>query len=137
MKPLHIVLIIIVIAAIGVVISTMVNSSTYGDFALAKKNQGSDYQIIGKLNTKKAIAFDAKKAENGFSFFMKDSKGVEMKVVYSGAKPTDFEKSDQVVVTGAIADTVFAAKTLLLKCPSKYNNKKTPVSFGEKEFKKI
>jgi cytochrome c-type biogenesis protein CcmE len=135
MKPLHIVLLIIVIAAIGVVISTMVNSSTYGDFALAKKNQGSDYQIIGELDIKKPIVFDARKAENGFSFFMKDSKGIEMKVVYSGTKPTDFEKSDQVVVTGAITDSIFVAKALLLKCPSKYNDKKTPVSFGEKEFK--
>ena len=135
MKPLHIVLIIVIIAAIGVVISTMVNSSTYGDFAVAKKNQGSDYQIIGKLNTKKPIVYDAKKAENGFSFFMKDAYGIEMKVVYSGAKPTDFEKSDQVVVSGSVADSLFAAKTLLLKCPSKYNSKKAPVAFGEKEFK--
>jgi cytochrome c-type biogenesis protein CcmE len=134
MKPLHIVLIIVIIAAIGVVISTMVNSSTYGDFALAGKNKGLDYQIIGKLNTKKPIVFDAKKTSGGLSFFMKDNKGIEMKIIYSGAKPTDFEKSDEVVVSGAVTDSVFAAKTLLLKCPSKYNDKKTPVSFGKKEF---
>ena len=40
MKPFHIVLIIVIITAIGIVISTMVHSSTYGDFTLAKKNPG-------------------------------------------------------------------------------------------------
>ena len=55
---------------------------------------------------------------------MYDCNGTEMKVVYSGVKPTDFEKADQMVVSGSVSDTVFVAKTLLLKCPSKYNNNK-------------
>ena len=137
MKKIHIVIIIVVMVAIGAVISTMVNGSTYADFSTAKKNIGSDYQIIGKLNTQKPILYEARKDANSFSFFMKDNVGIEMKVVYSGIKPQDFEKCDQVVISGSATDTVFYAKTMLLKCPSKYNDKKTPVSYQKTKFKTI
>jgi cytochrome c-type biogenesis protein CcmE len=123
--------------AIGVVITTLVSSSTYADFTTAKKNIGSDYQIIGVLSLRRPIVYDARKSVNSFSFFMKDKDSTEMKVIYSGTKPQDFEKCDQVVVSGSATDSVFYAKTLLLKCPSKYNDKKTPVAFQKKKFKTI
>ena len=137
MKRIHIIIIIVIIVAIGVVISTLVNSSTYTDFSTAKKNSGSDYQIIGKLNIKKPIIYEARKNANSFSFFMQDNAGIEMKVIYSGIKPQDFERCDQVVISGSATDSVFYAKTLLLKCPSKYNDKKVPVSFKKTNFKSI
>lgn len=137
MKRIHIIIIIVIIVAIGVVISTMVNSSTYADFSTAKKNAGSDYQIIGTLNTQKPILFEARKDANSFSFFMQDNAGMEMKVIYSGTKPQDFERCDQVVISGSASDSVFHAKTLLLKCPSKYNDKRVPVSYKKTNFKSI
>lgn len=138
MKKIHIVIIIVIIVAIGVVITTLVSSTTYADFNTACKNTGSDYQIIGKLNIQKPIIYDARKSTNSFSFFMQDNKGSEMKVIYSGTKPQDFERCDQVVVSGSATDSVFYAKTLLLKCPSKYNDKKIPVMFNKRtQFKSI
>ena len=137
MKRIHIVIIIVIIIAIGVVMTTLVGSSTYADFSTAKKYTGSDYQIIGVLNTHKPIVYDALKNANSFTFYMKDKDSTEMKVVYSGTKPQDFEKCDQVVISGLAKDSVFYAKTLLLKCPSKYNDKKVPVTYKKKEFKTI
>ena len=137
MKRIHIIIIIVIMVAIGVVISTLVNSSTYADFSAAKKNIGSDYQIIGKLNTQKPILFEAWKDANSFSFFMHDNAGIEMKVIYGGTKPQDFERCDQVVISGSATDSVFYAKTLLLKCPSKYNDKRVPVSYKKTNFKSI
>ena len=137
MKRIHIIIIIVIMVAIGVVISTLVNSSTYADFSAAKKNAGSNYQIIGKLNIQKPILFEARKDANSFSFFMHDNTGSEMKVIYSGTKPQDFERCDQVVISGSATDSVFYAKTLLLKCPSKYNDKRVPVSYKKTNFKSI
>jgi cytochrome c-type biogenesis protein CcmE len=55
-------------------------------------------------------------------------------VVYSNAKPQDFEKSEKVVVIGSMKNDEFIASSLLLKCPSKYNANK-PEKFGEKAYK--
>ena len=137
MKRIHIVIIIVIIVAIGVVITTLVSSSTYADFSTAKKYSGTDYQVIGTLNIHKPIVYDAQKNANSFSFFMKDKDSTEMKVVYSGTKPQDFERCDQVVISGSATDSVFYAKTLLLKCPSKYNDQKKPVNYKKTQFKTI
>ncbi|MDP4291219.1 MAG: cytochrome c maturation protein CcmE [Bacteroidota bacterium] len=134
MNQRHIVAVIVIIIAIGVVISTLVNSSTYADFSTAQKHSGSECQIIGMLNRHKPIGYNAMEKVNRFSFFMKDKEGSEMKVIYNGSKPQDFEKCDQVVISGYATDSVFYAKTLLLKCPSKYNDKKIPMTFNKKQF---
>lgn len=55
-----------------------------------------------------------------FSFYMKDYNGNEMKVVYNGAMPNNFESSTSVVVTGKYQDGYFYATDILTKCPSKY-----------------
>ena len=68
---------------------------------------------------------------------MSDEKGLIKQVVYKGTKPQDFEKSEQVVVMGKMEGETFKASSLLLKCPSKYNNNKKPESFGSKEFTKV
>jgi cytochrome c-type biogenesis protein CcmE len=135
MKKSHIVIIVFIVVAIGVVISLFMNISTYSNFAKAAGNQGKDYQIIGKLDKTKPILYDAKYNPNEFSFFMADEKGAVRKVIYNGAKPQDFEKPAQLVVIGCMSgDSVFKAKSLLMQCPSKYNDKKNPQEYGKKEF---
>ena len=53
---------------------------------------------------------------------MTDEKGKEMKVVCSREKPQDFERSEQIVLTGKVKDNVFMAHDMQLKCPSKYQD---------------
>lgn len=60
------------------------------------------------------------KANKQFSFFMKDYLGNEMKVIYDGTIPNNFESSTSVVVTGKYQNGSFHAKDILTKCPSKY-----------------
>jgi cytochrome c-type biogenesis protein CcmE len=55
-----------------------------------------------------------------FTFFMVDENGTEMKVIYKGAMPNNFETATSVVVTGQYHDGYFHAKDILTKCPSKY-----------------
>ena len=133
MKTIHIIIILILVVAIAVVITTMTDSSTYSDFGEAGQKQGKELHIIGKLNRTKPIEYDAQKNANRFTFYMVDEKGIEKKVIYNNAKPQDFEKSEKVVIVGSMQGDQFIAKSLLLKCPSKYNDKK-PSKFGSKKF---
>jgi len=133
MKTIHIIIILILVVAVAVVITTMTDSSTYSDFGEAAKIPGKEFHIIGKLNRAKPIEYDAQKNANRFTFYMVDEKGLEKMVVYNNAKPQDFEKSEKVVIIGSMKGDQFVAKSLLLKCPSKYNDKK-PTKFGNKKF---
>jgi cytochrome c-type biogenesis protein CcmE len=135
MKTIHIIIILILVIAIAVVITTISDSSTYSDFSEAAKSPGRELHIIGKLDRTKPLDYDARKDANRFSFYIIDAKGMVKQVIYNNAKPQDFEKSEKVVVVGSMQGDVFMAKSLLLKCPSKYNDKKTPTRFGEKTFK--
>jgi cytochrome c-type biogenesis protein CcmE len=134
MKKTHIFILVFVVAAVGVIISLFANTSTYTDFSAAVANPGKEFHVIGKLVKEKPIVYDTKVDANKFTFYMTDQKGAERLVTYKGAKPQDFEKSEQVVVIGKIVDDKFEASSLLLKCPSKYNEDKKPDSFGDKSF---
>jgi len=134
MKKTHIFILVFVVAAIGVIISLFANTSTYTDFAAAVDNPGKEFHVIGKLVKDKPIVYDTKVDANIFTFYMTDQKGSEKMVTYQGAKPQDFEKSEQVVVIGKMENGEFLASSLLLKCPSKYNEEKKPDEFGDQEF---
>jgi cytochrome c-type biogenesis protein CcmE len=64
--------------------------------------------------------YEMNREQNTFSFFMKDENGNEMKVIYEGAIPNNFESATSVVVTGSYRNGYFHAKDILTKCPSKY-----------------
>ena len=137
MKKTHIFILVFVVAAVGVILSLFANTSTYTDFSAAVDNPGKEFHVIGKLVKEKPIVYDTKVDANKFTFYMTDQKGVERQVTYKGAKPQDFEKSEQVVVIGKIENNAFEASSLLLKCPSKYNEEKKPDSFGDQNFKAV
>lgn len=134
MKTIHIILILVVVVAIAVVVSTLTDSNTYADFSQAARHPDREYHIIGTLNRQKAIDFDPRVNANQFSFYMIDEKGTEKKVIYHNAKPQDFEKSEKVVIVGRMQGNDFVASSMLLKCPSKYNDDKAPEKFGDKSF---
>jgi cytochrome c-type biogenesis protein CcmE len=137
MKKTHIFILVFVVAAIGVILSLFANTSTYTDFSAAVDNPGKEFHVIGKLVKDKPIVYDTKIDANKFTFYMTDQKGVERLVTYKGVKPQDFEKSEQVVVIGKNENDSFLASSLLLKCPSKYNDEKKPDKFGDKSFEAV
>ena len=64
--------------------------------------------------------YEINKEDKTFSFFMTDENGNEMKVIFEGTIPNNFETATSVVVTGKYKDGYFHAKDILTKCPSKY-----------------
>jgi cytochrome c-type biogenesis protein CcmE len=121
MKKAHIIGIIIIAVALGVIISAISSSSTYVTFNEAKQNPGTTYHVIGTVNKQVPFDYQPELNANIFGFNMVDSTGIEVKVVYNGAMPQDFERSEKIVVVGKMKENAFQCKQILMKCPSKYN----------------
>ena len=130
MKKSSIFGLIVIAIAIAVITSVISKSSSYSTFNNAK-GISSELSIVGHLDKSKALYYDALKDANYFSFYMKDKSGQECKVVYIGTKPEDFEKSEQIVLTGQMDGNEFHASKILMKCPSKYTQDKLNVSVGK------
>jgi len=122
MKKTHIIGILVIAVAIGAILATVSDSSTYASFNQAVANPGSEYHVVGKLNKEKEMVYDPEVSTNLFTFYMTDNEGTETKVHFKGSKPQDFEKSEQVVLIGNYNGQVFVAEKILMKCPSKYND---------------
>lgn len=122
MKKIHIIAIVIVAVSIGVILSTLTDAATYAEFSQAEKYSGKEFQVVGTLAEDNQIHYDPKVNVDLFTFNMVDNEGIEQKVYFHGSKPQDFERSEQVVVTGKFQDGQFHANKILMKCPSKYNN---------------
>lgn len=80
----------------------------------------SDKTVKATGSWVKEKSYQMDKAQNTFSFFMRDENGREMKVVFEGVMPNNFETATSVVVTGSYRNGYFHAKDILTKCPSKY-----------------
>jgi len=96
---------------------TQSNIKYESDFANVKS---TDKTVKATGSWIKEKNYDVNREQNTFSFFMKDEKGNEMKVIYEGAIPNNFESATSVVVTGSYQNGYFHAKDILTKCPSKY-----------------
>lgn len=129
MKKSSIIGIIIIAIAIGVIVSTYADSSTYGSFNDAKLTT-SELHVVGQLSKDKQLYYNPEKDANYFAFYLLDNEGKECKVVFNGSKPQDFEKSEQIVLTGKMIGDEFHASKILMKCPSKYTKDEVEV----KEF---
>lgn len=84
-------------------------------------------KVMAKDKTVKATgswvkerSYEISRENKTFTFYMADQAGVQMKVVYEGTIPNNFESAVSVVVTGKYQDGYFHAKEILTKCPSKY-----------------
>lgn len=129
MKKSHILGIVIIAIAIGAILTTFADTSSYASFSEAKA-AGSELHIVAKLVKDKEMIYDPVKDANYFSFYVKDNDSTECQVIFSGSKPQDFERSEQIVLTGKMQGEAFYASKILMKCPSKYNN--TEVKSGAK-----
>lgn len=132
MKKSHIIGIVVIALAIGIIMSSAGDASTYVSFGeaieRAEEGNATKVHVVGRL--KKDVQghivgmnYDPLVDPNYFSFTLVDTNRVEQQVVYFNPKPQDFERSEQVVITGNMQNNVFVADKILLKCPSKYVEK--------------
>jgi cytochrome c-type biogenesis protein CcmE len=133
MKRIQIFGLVIIAVAIGIIVSTAGDASTYVDFSKAKemasKGDNESIHVVGTLKKNNAgqiveMEYNPQIDPNYFTFTLVDNKNVAQQVVYKSTKPQDFDKSEQVVVIGKMQNGTFAAEKILMKCPSKYDNGK-------------
>jgi cytochrome c-type biogenesis protein CcmE len=118
---------VVIAIAISVIVIIYAGASTYGSFTDARSSQ-SVLRVVGHLDKQKALYYDAAKDANYFSFYVKDKNKEECKVVFRGTEPEDFQKSEQIVLTGQMVGGEFHASEILMKCPSKYSQDKIDVT---------
>ena len=128
MRKTHIIGLLIIASCIGIIISVMGNTSEYANFSTAAQNPDDEYHVVGEWAKAQGLTYDPKVDPNYFAFPLKDEKGVIKTVILRNNKPQDFERSEKVVVVGKMVGDKFEASSILMKCPSKYNNETVKVS---------
>jgi cytochrome c-type biogenesis protein CcmE len=134
MKKTHIVGLILIAVAIGIILITTGDASTYVGFdeaeEIAQNDPNQKVHVVGKLKKDAqgkivGLNFNAALDANRLEFIVQDSLGRENQVIYSAPKPQDFEKSEKIVLVGNMkSDRIFYCDKILLKCPSKYQEGK-------------
>ena len=108
MKRTHIVIVIIIAVAIGAIMATINDASTYVGFAEASANPNTTYTVIGYLDKEAEMNYNAR--SNRFEFGAVDKEGIHKKVVYHQPKPQDFERSEEITMKGYSTDSAFVAR---------------------------
>ncbi len=131
MKKSHLLAIGVIVVAIGIIIATAGDASTYVDFdqayQLAESGKTSSIHVVGSLkkdSNGNIIGLEKSADRLSCSFILVDDKNKEQKVVYNEPVPADFGKSEKIVVIGEYHANQFIANKILLKCPSKYQEQK-------------
>lgn len=130
MKKTHIFGIIIIAVCVMIIMSTAGDASTYVSFkeakALASGGEDKMIHVVGQLfkdGQGNIVGIQPSEDKLSFSFMMVDENQQEQRVFYNEPMPADFTRSEQVVVIGAYHNEVFVADQILMKCPSKYQEK--------------
>ncbi len=122
MKTSHIIILLVIAAAFGIIVSMVSDFSSMETFETAAKKPDKEYQIIAKLDTiNHEMHYDPIQDPNRFVFYATDEAGNTQKVIFTGAKPQDFERSEKLTMTGKMENGHFKCREILMKCPSKYN----------------
>lgn len=109
----------IIVVFLGVMIFLFTQTNVQYESSFSKvMESGKTVKATGSWIKERNYNID--KQNKVFSFYMKDDNGKEMKVVYQGTMPNNFESSTSVVCTGKFQNGVFYATDILTKCPSKY-----------------
>jgi cytochrome c-type biogenesis protein CcmE len=122
MKKIHIILLVLVAAAIGVLISFLQTATTYDTVDTAISKPGKFVHLMARLDISQPVEYDALKNPNYLAFTAVDTLGKSVKVIYHNPKPENFEISERLVLKGKYMDNYFDCKSIQTKCPSKYKD---------------
>ncbi|MEM0940267.1 MAG: cytochrome c maturation protein CcmE [Bacteroidota bacterium] len=127
MKIKRIISVIAIAVAIAMVVSMTGDASSYVTFKEAKELSEKGFQksihVVGELPKTpggEVIGVEESPDKLSFKFEMIDENGFRQKVLYANPVPTDFTRSEKVVIIGTYNGDNFIAEKILLKCPSKY-----------------
>ncbi len=123
-KPIYLIGIAMIVLAIALGYNGLQQSfRPYTQSINEAINANRSVQLQGFLGSKGAYNQAGK-----FTFDLQDTTGKMVKVVYSQAKPSNFEQAISIVAIGHYdaSQQAFIADELLVKCPSKYQEQANP-----------
>ena len=118
----------IIAIAVTLLLFVLQDAGTYATFKEADENPDKEITIIGQLNKQKEVIYNPEVNTDLTTMFVFDANGEEREVRLHKAKPRDVEKSENITLTGKMVNGVFNAETILVKCPSKYQDGKMDTS---------
>jgi cytochrome c-type biogenesis protein CcmE len=131
MKKSHILILVVIAAAVAIIISTSNDASTYVTFdqafEMASNGNRNSIHVVGDLKKDAqghVIGIEPGADMVSFTFIMVDENKKEQVVYHNQPMPQDFTRSEKVVVIGQYSGDKFIAEKILLKCPSKYQEQK-------------
>ena len=127
MNKSYIIAFLVIVAALGFTIWSVSASMTpYVNLQMARKTEGA-VQVRGKILRDPAhpVRYDTKL--KALRFWIVDTNKEEIEVVYHGAKPDAFDTAPGTAAHGYIrkeenGKEVFASDSLVIQCPSKYDD---------------
>jgi len=122
MKKIHIVFLVLIVAALAGMSFFIKDLTTYETFSSAGKKASKFVVVKVKLDKSIPIEYDQVKDPNLTTFYAIDHDGIKSKVIYKNAKPTDIERSEGIDLNGYMRDGYFECTKLQMKCPSKYKD---------------
>ena len=122
MKKIHIVFLILIVAALAGMSFFIKDLTTYETFSSAAKKTNKFVVVKVKLDKTMPVEYDQVKDPNFTSFYAVDHDGKTSKVIYKNAKPTEIERSEGIDLNGYMRDGYFECTKLQMKCPSKYKD---------------
>jgi len=134
MKMTHLLAILVVAVAIGIIVVSAGDASQYVNFSkakeMAKDGNEDKVHVVGQLlrnpqGQVEGIDYDPFKDPNFIAFRLQDDQGKVFRVVSNRppASIEDLKKSEKVVIVGRFRKEEFYASEILMKCPSKYEEK--------------
>jgi cytochrome c-type biogenesis protein CcmE len=118
--------IIATLAMAGVVGAFMSNASPYVTVAQAMTTGGDNLHLAGVMQKE---TFRQDITNGHITFDLKDIDGKTIQVEHVGSRPASLMDADRIVAIGSVKDGHFVSHDLLVKCPSKYDEKKnSPVA---------
>ena len=134
MNKVYIAALFIIGIAVGFTMWAFTNSVTpYVDVQTALKSDKT-VQVRGKILHKPVDGlrepyFD--QTLKALRFWVEDDKKQRIEVVYRGAKPDAFDTAPETAATGSCrhqkdGTTYFDSDSIVVKCPSKYDDKQNP-----------
>lgn len=113
-------IIVALTAFCGMVFAFLNSASPYVTVAEAQVAQGDDLHVAGDL-LKESLETDL--THRQVKFKIKDEKGDILDVVYNGSPPANMGNATKVVAIGGMKEGKFVSDRMLIKCPSRYEEK--------------
>ena len=125
-KAVYAVALFLFISGLGyLVFSGLTEDSVYflnvAEVTAAERTEGQKARLFGKVSPDNLVLIEGKLGAN-FDLVDKVDPSKSLRVEFKGALPDTFKDDVEVIVEGAFVKNgeVFRAKTLVTKCPSKY-----------------